>query len=105
MKRQRSGIFINISSDLGVAGEAKCSACCASKFGVVGLTQVVADEASESSVKVYAVLPGVVNAKLISDVHLEIDPSELMNPDHLARKIFEVAEGKGPTGKAFEVYA
>jgi 3-oxoacyl-[acyl-carrier protein] reductase len=105
MKRQRSGIIINISSGLGVAGEAKFSAYCASKFGVVGLTQVVADEAAESGIKVFAVLPGAVNTSLISDVGLEMDPSELMAPDYLARRIFEVAEGKEQTGKLVEVYS
>lgn len=105
MKRQRTGVIINISSGLGVAGEAKFSAYCASKFGVVGLTQVVADETADSGIKVYAVLPGAVDTKLISDIGLEIDPSELMTPDYLARKIFEVAEGKRNTGESVEVYS
>jgi NAD(P)-dependent dehydrogenase (short-subunit alcohol dehydrogenase family) len=37
MKKQGKGIIINISSGLGVSGEAKFSAYCASKFGVIGL--------------------------------------------------------------------
>ena len=71
----------------------------------MGLTQVVADEADESGIKVYAVLPGAVNTRLISDVGLEMDPSELMTPDYLARRIFEVAKGKEHTGKSIQVYA
>ena len=44
MKKQTTGVIINISSGLGVEGSAGFSAYCASKFGVVGLTQVAADE-------------------------------------------------------------
>ena len=44
IKQQKTGIIINVSSGLGVEGMAGFSAYCASKFGVVGLTQVAADE-------------------------------------------------------------
>lgn len=52
---QGRGIIINISSGLAVEGEANFSGYCASKFGVAGLTEVVADETLGSSIKVYAV--------------------------------------------------
>jgi NAD(P)-dependent dehydrogenase (short-subunit alcohol dehydrogenase family) len=60
---------------------------------------------AESGIKVFAVLPGAVDTRLISDVGLEMDPSELMTPDYLARRVFEVGEGKERTGKSVEVYA
>ena len=105
MKEQGSGMIINISSGLGVEGEANFSAYCASKFGVIGLTQVVADETKDSGLQVYAVLPGAVNTQLISDIDLGMDPSELLAPKYLAKKIFKVAEGKRKSGTLFKVYS
>lgn len=104
MKRQSSGVIINISSGLGVQGSANYSAYSASKFGLVGLTQVVADETRDTGIKVYAVLPGGVATKLHTDIHPWEDPSKMMTPEHVADVIFEVAEGARPSGSAVEVY-
>jgi 3-oxoacyl-[acyl-carrier protein] reductase len=105
MKKQGKGIIINISSGLGVSGEAKFSAYCASKFGVIGLTQSVADEMAGTGLWVYAVLPGAVNTKLISDIGLEMDPSERLAPEYVAKKIFKLAEGRRKSGQSVTVYS
>lgn len=105
MKKQTTGVVINISSGLGVEGMAGFSAYCASKFGVVGLTKVAADEITGSGVRVYAVLPGAVDTTLISDSGLEIDASDLLEPGYVARRIFGVAEGKEKSGAFIEVYS
>jgi 3-oxoacyl-[acyl-carrier protein] reductase len=105
MKKQGKGIIINISSDLGVAGEAKFSAYCASKFGVIGLTQSLADEMADTGIRIYAVLPGAVNTKLNWDLDLGMDPSELLAPEHVAEKIFRLAEGKRRSGQSVPVYS
>ena len=105
MKKQGSGVIINISSALGVEGEANFSAYCASKFGVIGLTQVVADETRETGIKVYAVLPWAVNTTLLSGSDLEIAPSELLEPKYVAGRIFKAASGKRKSGTLFEVYS
>ncbi len=105
MKKQGSGMIINISSALGVEGEANFSAYCASKFGVIGLTQVVADETIESGIQVYAVLPWAVNTSLLSGSALKIDPADLLTPEYVAEKIFESAKGKRKSGTLFEVYS
>ena len=105
MEKQGNGLIINISSGLGVEGKANFSAYCASKFGVIGLTRVVADETQKRGLKVYAVLPGAVNTQRISDIGIEIDPSDLLTPEHLARRIFKAAESRRKTGTLFEVYS
>ena len=105
MKKQGSGTIINISSGLGVEGEAGFFAYCASKFGVVGLTQVIADEAKESKVQVYAVLPGAVNTQLLSDLGLGMGPADVLAPEYLAKRIFEAVQGKKKSGTLFEVYS
>jgi len=104
MKRQGRGIIINVSSGLGVEGIANFSAYCASKFGLIGLTQVAADETVGMGIKVYAVLPAAVNTKLISDIGLKMNPSELLTPEYVAKRIFQVAEGKKKSGQSIEVY-
>jgi 3-oxoacyl-[acyl-carrier protein] reductase len=105
MKQQKTGIIINVSSGLGVEGMAGFSAYCASKFGVIGLTQVAADELAGSGVRVYAVLPGAVDTTLIADSGLEIAPSDLLKPAYLARRIFAAAVGREKSGTLIEVYS
>jgi len=105
MKKQGSGIIINISSALGKAGEANFSAYCASKFGVIGLTQAIADETGESGLYIYAVLPWAVNTTLLKDSDLELDASEVLAPEYVAGRIFEAARGKKKSGTLFEVYS
>lgn len=105
MSRQRQGIIINISSGTAVEGLAGFSAYCASKFGVVGLTKAGAAELSESGIRVYAVLPGAVGTSLVRESVLKPDATELLKPDYLARRIFEVAEGRYEPGSLIDVYS
>jgi 3-oxoacyl-[acyl-carrier protein] reductase len=105
MKRQAAGIIINISSGLGVEGMAGFSAYCASKFGVVGLTKVMADEMSEPGIRIYAVLPGAVDTTLLANSGLDIAPSDALKPEQVARRIFAAAAGKEPSGALIEVYS
>jgi 3-oxoacyl-[acyl-carrier protein] reductase len=105
MKIQGSGIVINISSALGRQGEANFSAYCASKFGVIGLTQAIADETGRSGIRIYAVLPWAVNTTLLRDSDLGLDPSEILTPEYVAGRIFEAAQGRKKSGALFEVYS
>jgi 3-oxoacyl-[acyl-carrier protein] reductase len=105
MKIQDSGIIINISSALGKQGEANFSAYCASKFGVIGLTQATADETRGSGIHIYAVLPWAVNTTLLTGSDLDLDPSEVLAPEYVAGKIFEAARGKKKSGTLIEVYS
>jgi hypothetical protein len=50
-------------------------------------------------------LPGAVNTKLNSDLDLEREPSELLAPEYVARKIFRLAEGKKKSGQSITVYS
>lgn len=60
LKASGRGRVVNISSDAGKTGFALLAAYCASKFGVVGLTQAVAVEVAPYGVRVNAVCPGTV---------------------------------------------
>lgn len=104
MKKQNVGTIINISSGLGEHASAKYGAYATSKFGILGLTEVLADENKENKIKVYAVLPGGVNTKLHLDMHPDEDGNKMMQPEHIGKKIFELAEGKKETGFKLKVY-
>lgn len=60
LKASRQGRVVNIASDAGKKGFALLGAYCASKFGVVGLTQAAAAEVAPAGVRVNAVCPGTV---------------------------------------------
>jgi NAD(P)-dependent dehydrogenase (short-subunit alcohol dehydrogenase family) len=64
MVTANQGIIINISSILGKNGIAYHGAYCASKFGVIGLTESLADELKENNIRVFAVCPGSTNTEL-----------------------------------------
>jgi len=60
MMEKKQGRIINIASISGKVGEALIGAYCTAKFGVLGLTQVVAKELGRYSITVNAVCPGYV---------------------------------------------
>jgi NAD(P)-dependent dehydrogenase (short-subunit alcohol dehydrogenase family) len=67
MLDRRSGRIINISSMAGKEGLPNLAHYCATKFGVIGLTQSLAKEVADHDVTVNAVCPGVVRTPLWDD--------------------------------------
>jgi NAD(P)-dependent dehydrogenase (short-subunit alcohol dehydrogenase family) len=64
MIAQRSGQIINISSTAGQKGRALDAAYCASKFGVVGLSEALAEEVRQYGIRVHVILPDAVDTPL-----------------------------------------
>lgn len=87
MIAQRSGSVINISSVSGLRGRAHDGPYCASKFGVIGLTQSVAEEVRGYGVKVMSVLPDAIDTPMWQQNHPIPPPSESLPPQRVAELI------------------
>lgn len=64
MMKQRSGRIINISSVVGVSGNAGQTNYAASKAGIIGLTKAVAKEVASRHITVNAVAPGFIQTDM-----------------------------------------
>ncbi len=84
MIAQRSGTVINISSVSGLRGRAHDGPYCASKFGVIGLTQSVAEEVRSYGVKVMSVLPDAIDTPMWKQNHPIPPPSDSLPPQRVA---------------------
>ena len=71
LKASGRGRIVNLSSDAGKRGFPLLGAYCASKFGVIGLTQAVGAEVAPDGVRVNAVCPGSVSETGMGQVVIE----------------------------------
>jgi NAD(P)-dependent dehydrogenase (short-subunit alcohol dehydrogenase family) len=90
MIAQKGGTIINLSSTSGRQGRAHDSAYCASKFGVVGLTEALAEEVRHHGIKVQAVLPDAVDTPLWEQ-NGPIKPEIALAPERVADLIVFMA--------------
>jgi NAD(P)-dependent dehydrogenase (short-subunit alcohol dehydrogenase family) len=60
MREAGGGIIVNVSSVAGKKGWANASAYCASKFGLTGLTQALADEGRGHGIRAVVLYPGAM---------------------------------------------
>jgi 3-oxoacyl-[acyl-carrier protein] reductase len=64
MLKQRSGRIVNVTSVVGLAGNAGQANYAASKAGIVGFTKSVAREVASRSITVNAVAPGFIDTEM-----------------------------------------
>ena len=60
MREAGGGTIVNVSSVAGKKGWANASAYCASKFGLTGLTEALADEGREHGIRAVVLYPGAM---------------------------------------------
>lgn len=86
MMAQRSGQILNIASTSGLKGVAFDAVYCASKFGVVGLTESLAEEVRPFGIRVHLLLPAAV-ATPLWDNNIAGAPAGSLQPDRVAYTI------------------
>jgi NAD(P)-dependent dehydrogenase (short-subunit alcohol dehydrogenase family) len=87
MIKQRAGQIVNISSTSGKIGRAFDSVYCASKFGVVGLSEALAAEMCRYGVKVSVIMPDAVDTPLWDQNGPISAPDFSLPPDRVAAVI------------------
>ena len=95
MVKSNSGVIINVSSGAGKIGFPKLSAYCASKFGVMGLSESLAAEVNEYNIRVMTICPGEIDTQMINDAvnfgyRLHCKRNEMHKPGDVAQKILDM---------------
>lgn len=85
MKKQKSGVIINISSTAGQRGEAFYSPYAASKGAVIALTKSLAVELAPDNIRVNCVAPGWVVTDMSSDALDSAEAPEILSKIPLGR--------------------
>jgi 3-oxoacyl-[acyl-carrier protein] reductase len=86
---KNGGDIINISSTNGLSGAATSSAYSASKFGLIGLTESLAQEVRRNNIRVTALTPSTVATELAIKTNLiaENNDEKYMQPEDIAEVI------------------
>lgn len=90
MIKNNLGVIINISSGAGKVGFEDISAYCASKFGMIGLTESLAWEVANYNIRVMSLCPGEVATSMQEDVdrsYYESNKHKMLHPRTVAEKI------------------
>ena len=85
MIRRRCGHIVNIASLAGKNSFAGGSIYCASKWGLLGLTQCMAEDLREYGVRVSAICPGSVATDFSSHAAKNVD--KMLQPDDVAHAV------------------
>ena len=92
----RRGVILNMSSQSGKVGNSQYAAYCASKFGILGLTQSLAMEFARDGIRVNALCPGVVFTALWDEAHIREYGRKRGMPPEAVRPYLEE---KNPMGR------
>jgi len=107
MVKQKQGNIINISSIHGKIGDANLAAHCASKFGVIGLTQALAREVIDHNINVNVICPGQVTSNWVDEPEALPTPlSTRLKPADVARVAVFLASPDSSimTGSVIDVF-
>jgi NAD(P)-dependent dehydrogenase (short-subunit alcohol dehydrogenase family) len=98
------GSIVNVASGVSIEGRPEWGAYAVSKFGVEGLTQILAAELEERGIRVNAVDPGGMRTEMRAAAYPEEDPMTRITPEENTEVFLYLAsdESKGITGNRFK---
>ena len=102
MMKQKSGRIINISSVVGLTGNAGQANYAASKAGLIGLTKSTAKELSSRGITVNCIAPGYISTDMTAelsdavkeDLKNQIPLGRIGNPEDIAHMALFLASDK-----------
>ena len=109
MMKQRSGAIVNMSSVVGVSGNAGQANYSAAKAGLIGLTKTLAKELGSRGIRVNAVAPGFINTDMTKDLDTSkfldfISLKRLGEVEDIAKAVkFLAVDADYVTGQVLEV--
>ncbi len=95
MKKQNSGVIININSTAGLDGKPRISAYSSSKFAIKGLTESIRHEIKDLNIKMLGVFPGGMQ----TDIYKEKYPDDLkdyMEAETVVEKVMTNLKSENP---------
>ena len=95
MLKQRSGRIVNLTSVVGITGNAGQANYAASKAGIIGFTKSVAREVASRSITVNAVAPGIIETDMTAamtemareDISISIPLGRVGSPEDVAEAV------------------
>lgn len=109
MMKQRIGCIINMSSIVGVMGNAGQANYSAAKAGMIGFTKSLAKELGSRNIRVNAIAPGFIETDMTKDLDLSkiaehIPMKVLGQPEDIAKAVkFLAVDGTYVTGQVLGV--
>ena len=104
LEKSLNSSIINVSSSVGRKGKADWGAYAVSKFGLEGLTQVLADELKDSNIRVNSVNPGGTRTEMRADAYPAEDPNTNPSPEQIMPLYLYLMgqDSKNVTGQALD---
>ena len=109
MMKQRFGAIVNMSSVVGVYGNAGQANYASAKAGLIGFTKSLAKELGSRNIRVNAVAPGFVKTDMTKDLDAEklteyVSLKRLAEPEDIAKVVkFLAVDADYVTGQVIEV--
>ncbi len=86
MKKQKSGVIINVNSTAGLDGKPEISAYSSSKFAIKGLTESIRKEVQNLDVKILGVFPGGMQTNIYKEKYPD-DIKDYMEVETVVEKV------------------